>query len=510
MHNKKLCTILVVIVTLVAITIYMYQMNHFTINIKTWTLINVKQDLTREQLDNISVIESFKYTDLQQLLRFWTKMTQKSNTVTSLTADVGPSLKEVNQLASRLDSIQFYKRDELSKNKKLLTSISGYRYNFLSNMFTDSNSEIRSITFTIQEVNRDLATSGGATFHIIVSGATTRSMCNYQDQFNGNYTVCCPVIDAQNNSIQIQLMNVQFHSYKLHRSHNKVIGILNYYTTSNASSTSTNTAFTSAGVFIKHVSLLATFVCDTSYWQRAPSPTKDANWVRKHSPNKKMKSVSKEKLSKCMLEKYNKVLFVGDSHIRYVYMYTKSLLGYMKKSETGRDMVDKDLYKTVKFVFVTYAEGYAKALDIVENELKIGDKILILTSLGAWDTHYKTPTSFVKGVQSGLKKLELIKQKYAIDVIWQTIPPVSQAIEHSVGAYGKVKLSNTFVNSALNMWLSSWLESIGVHVIDLLEIARAIKNEDVCGGHYLCITPQRTMFGVGGLEATRQILETVC
>ena len=197
MHTKKLCTILVVIVTLVAITIYMYQMNHFTINIKTWTLINVKQDLTREQLYNISVIESFKYTDLQQLLRFWTKMTQKSNTVTSLTVDGVPSLKEVNELASRLDSIQFYKRDELSKNKKLLTSTSGYKYNFLSNMFTDSNSEVRSITFTIQELYHDIATSGGATFHIIVSGATTRSMCNYQDKFNGNYTVCCPVIDAQ-------------------------------------------------------------------------------------------------------------------------------------------------------------------------------------------------------------------------------------------------------------------------------------------------------------------------
>ena len=476
-------------------------------------MMNLTEKQPIQQLNSITVIKgctkNLRYTELQQMLRIWTEVTHKPDEPTGQTNTI-PTLKEMDQLASNLDDIQFYNRHKLCKNPKSFTNTTGYRYNFLSNMFTDSNSEIRSITFTIEELYHDIATSGGATFHIIVSGATTRSMCNYQDQFNGNYTVCCPVIDTQNNSIQIQLMNVQFHSYKLHRSHFKIIGILNYYILSNAFPRSTYATSISEAVFVKHVTLSGTFVRDTSFWQRAPNLKKDDNWVRQLNTSKKTKSVTKEKLSKCMLEKYNKVFFVGDSHIRYVYIYTKALLRYMKKGETGKAMMKKDSYKSVNFGFVTYAKNFVKGLNNIKKKIKLGDKILLLASVGAWDTHYDIPTSFVKGIQSGLKKLKFLKEKYDIKVIWQTIPPVPQAIEYSLGGNHKVKVSNTFVNSALNVWLSTWLESIGVNVIDLLEIARAIKDTNVCGGHYLCITPQKTMFGVVGLEAIGQILEEVC
>ena len=52
------------------------------------------------------------------------------------------------------------------------------------------SSDIQVIIFTIKELYNAKATSGGATFHITVGGATTRSICHCQDQFNGDYTVC--------------------------------------------------------------------------------------------------------------------------------------------------------------------------------------------------------------------------------------------------------------------------------------------------------------------------------
>ena len=238
----------------------------------------------------------------------------------------------------------------------------------------------------------------------------------------------------------------------------------------------------STDVYVEYVKLSGKFICDISFWQAAPKPVMGANWIRKFNTGDKWNAVTKPvNLSECMLNKYDKVVFVGDSHIRYVYMYTKLLQGYMRPGEQNKFLVDS--YKNIDFIFVTYAEGYAKALGNVEKKLRSGNKILLLTSLGAWDTQYRTPPTFVKDVQKGLVKLESLMKKYDITMVWQTIPPVSIRISNTVGLYNMVKLSNTFVNSALNRWLGTLLQSIGVHVIDILELARAVKDANICVGH---------------------------
>ena len=453
------------------------------------------------------------HVELHQLLAQWYEATKRYNpelTSTLLnTTDLNiPSLQTMAALATTLDRIRFYDRQYLERNKQHLTDTTKYQYNFIPHVPTiKQNMKYEVISFDIEEHLASISTKGGSTFHIVVEGPDTRGMCKYWDYFNGVYSVCCPVVSDTENVVKVVLMNVDFHSYKLHYSLHRLLSVLNFSTGSTDNNISEFSVITiSSGVQIYNITLLGDFAMNTVYWQLFKTSQQTSSWVRKHSIGDSPKQMAADEITKCFKEKYTNIYFIGDSHIRYVYFYTKILLG-MKVDTPKHTKVDS--FENVHFQFVDYTVQLVTHLRNTFTELKTGDKVLLFISTGNWNMNYHTPTSYIKDVCGVITQLDKYMRKYNLTVIWQDMPPVPRSVEHVMGFNKKVKLSNSFMAAAVNDLIGYHLRHMGIHVVSIFGLARPFTEEDVCRGHYLCIKDSATVRGDVGLEAFQQLFRSV-
>ena len=509
-HVNIVCGCLSLLILFIQLLLLYYMMARMQTKETYRIQLEDSNDATKTNMHNLikhKCVHQQKYinSELQQLLSLWYQTIAEPHTERRMNNSIGappyevPSLRIMQQLALSVDSINVYDRKKLSTNKNVFIDTSLYQYKFIV--------ELNSLSFSIIETLNNTLTKGGSTFHIIVIGHTIRSICEYWDYFNGSYSVCCPAVSATSNIVNVTLMNVDYHSYKLHRSLYKQIGFLSF--TASTSQLIRNTPYISNGNSLGVQ--LYNVVYSKNFYLTPPHGGVTVN-VTPITQSSNGNAVNmKNMISECFRHKYSKVYFVGDSHIRYVFMYSKALLGKMLPGQTGRTLIESDQYENVYYRIVTYSTTLATSLKQVSKEVNQIDYILIVISVGAWDTHYKTPTSFILGISSGLDEIEHIKTKCRVEVIWQDIPPVPKTVGHKVGAYGMVKLSTTFMNAAINGWFNNELVQRGISVVHVFEIARPFKDNDVCGGHYLCVEHGiESIKGDSGLESAHQIFSKAC
>ncbi len=70
---------------------------------------------------------------------------------------------------------------------------------------------------------------------------------------------------------------------------------------------------------------------------------------------------------------------------------------------------------------------------------------------------------------------------------------------------------NPYLARVLNAISYSWLQGAGATVLDVGEMLYSVSEQDVCGGHYLCINPQEELtLGKYGPGVADLIVSAIC
>ncbi len=111
------------------------------------------------------------------------------------------------------------------------------------------------------------------------------------------------------------------------------------------------------------------------------------------------------------VEQYRSVVFIGDSHIRFIFFYVIykfDMLDYRLPRHL------RDMYQRSRFVFVNtnFIEALGKGLpktSIGISESK--EKHVIIFSAGHWDLAYRGLTSFIANFYKVIKSVQIVKKK---------------------------------------------------------------------------------------------------
>ena len=425
------------------------------------------------------------------------------------------------------------------KRNNQTNSLKGYSYNVNGAGVGINKQGLFVAKLLVKELHNTHTTSGGATFKTITTGNYSTSACPYQDYFNGSYLICC-ILREEFNHISIRVKNVNFYSYRMGYSHNKLIGEMTLTSERpliNALGEMTN--HTLSKTQLKNLEANGHTSCysDDHFWWREAA---NGSW-RLVIGNEVSHHVNREEFTTCLDEKFGgNLVMVGDVPLEQAFFYLAAGTGKNVEQEihvrdtkieetmyeignmfyhrsTFVDQVDKHLKWFVNNTpsdiehmhrshrFIEYFYGIIDVNKTEPLNRPPHESSLMLLDGGLRDVGLDDAAVYIANFYKILKNLEKLKANGTYKLYWQNMFPWPGNVELDNGMH-----ANTFVISAVNAWVALQMKILNIPVIDAWKLAYPFEDDwNPCGYSYLC-KQENSWVGHAGIEVVHQFLREAC
>jgi hypothetical protein len=200
---------------------------------------------------------------------------------------------------------------------------------------------------------------------------------------------------------------------------------------------------------------------------------------------------------------YARLLFIGDSHMRFFYdLYVQRNLG-IRKNYTEVKHLD-DTTGSVKYLARHYITK-ARAPEFTKDEISetlwqlppVVDKTVILIGFGSWDLHGNGLRYTLKAVEDALAPAVLSAERLGYTVYLSTPPAYPSGAQRGSWAGQRNNHAHDFIKHKLNTVFED------SKVIDISRLTRALSEtaptvfDWQCGDHILCYRGTRVVGPVG-------------
>ena len=233
-----------------------------------------------------------------------------------------------------------------------------YRY-YVSLTSNFSHAGISGIRILIVELDTHLPTGGGSSF-LITSESESRHLCSYEDYFNGTYFAWCPSPNYGCRHISVRLQYFNFTAYT--GNHSPIDKLLWKRCVCNWEET------------IDDFSANARIVT----WYRSPGN----DWTPKTYDGQPFYPMSTKAFCACV-KKFDRLFFVGSSHMRYKANYVMHTCFDMPQRYLPRDRSLS--IGNVHFVYVSKSSEYAELWAMELERKNLTDRDVVLFQTGAHD-----------------------------------------------------------------------------------------------------------------------------
>ncbi len=185
------------------------------------------------------------------------------------------------------------------------------------------------------------------------------------------------------------------------------------------------------------------------------------------------------------IESVPAISIIGDSHSRHTYYYLLYLLNRLNANMPFKLMEN---WRADKFRF--YWAGYMRDMTTgFQNEINELKRILhnkttpkksvIMMSSAHWDISRKNSVGFLQQLPKLATLVSDVINEGKVRVLWWAAPPFPNRMTDR----------NTYIIQAVNKVAIYWLKAAGAEVIDSVSMMQSVNEFNVCGNHYLCVTP---------------------
>ena len=334
---------------------------------------------------------------------------------------------------------------------------------------------------------KGLCLNGGSIFEVKIKGPQTIRFCHLKDKFNGTYEIRCPMHEKGSKLI-VKVTSINYFGYVS----TSYVPIMTFQM-----KMADGAAIHFSKYFPNHVQILQSLsisTCECIWYVSDPSQAlmtvNGIHWNLLYS-GLPMKNMSRLKL-KDMFKHFNKVIFIGDSNLRYGSYYLLQKLQILDSSlaQTRRAPFSIGQFH---YFWAPMANNVAGVLSFLSrSELLLSNDTLkpnlILVNCGQWERNKLNQyTMGIEYVIEQLQKLINLKDVKS-EVLWIGSTPVPGSIR------------------GLNTWIKKRMSAIPVKSFDVSSIVYPFNEQLVCGRHYLCVVPKsNTVLGNVGI-ALQEVL----
>ncbi len=385
--------------------------------------------------------------------------------------------------------------------------IKGFHYE------VDDNIVGQTKQFVVHETFNGISTNGGTSFVGEIQSENVLELCNVYDHFNGTYSFDCNIREMCA-EIVISMMFPNFTAFMeyynllpLHR----VILDMDFCIISGHKQTgykSGNFKNSEGNTFIlKHLDNFPVYGKEEDLWLKV-----NGSWVWSEKGVIYTEPESKV-LQKC-LQNYTSLLFLGNSHMRELFLYIRSLVGIKLVSNfTFAEPINE---QNMKFRFVYYILNMNSILQNMIRDIHgvYNKNDIIVFSSGAWDTAFKTAASYIIDINIMVKTItQLCKNNRCTNkhIIWLTDPPYPFKRLRPVMTHR----NNFFRQAAAHAYSVERIRSVDIYLIDVLNIVQVRSAETSFPGHdtvhYLLYDKlKRKSTGAVGYIPILKLLNYIC
>ena len=391
----------------------------------------------------------------------------------------------------------------------------------------------------VDECYNGYMTGGGTTFRSFITEVESeytsdivpismavriKLSCSIKDHLNGTYTVCCvipsciPVLVVQ---LTLHVEYIIFAAFDVRcntNSNNRLIltntvNISTYFgSLSNCPKSLLDSEKRNTSTKSKNKCLNLKYNKKYGSWIKL-SPQSEWKWMAEKCV---MDLLPVPRIQHCFKSRYkNNFLIVGDSHLRYTYVYLLELLDSLPPGMQPK--FQHDFYLNNKqFIWAPYVSDVLKTMkDVLSNKTSLLPKFIVLSG-GAWDLRYEGFSFFIQNALkfvSYMKQPEIRRALRNVSIIWMGLvayPDISPP------RLTTLNYRNNGAIAALNAWVEIELEQLGITYVDPLPMTLPMQDHPVCVAHYICSrksennTSVPQTFGLIGIHVAHLMLQELC
>ena len=212
------------------------------------------------------------------------------------------------------------------------------------------------------------------------------------------------------------------------------------------------------------------------------------------------------------LRRYNHIVMIGDSHMRYKFDYLaiqcRGDLPLLPRKH------DSSCFGNFCYIYVTYLCNYTNVWKKHLAPLKLTSADVVVIQTGSWDLAFKelhqVMNENIAQFRVGLKAIRDGLASHRTPLFLFTEPPFTDQRCHQ--CHGKRGNKNNVAITALSASIVSTAAKLGIPVHDEFNLLLPRQSETVCGAHYLCRTASnsRTVIGPAGIASVELFVKCLC
>jgi len=195
------------------------------------------------------------------------------------------------------------------------------------------------------------------------------------------------------------------------------------------------------------------------------------------------------------------LIIIGDSHLRYVYLYMLQSLNLVPRNILGKFHHNHHV-QNVYFFWNRQATNLSQHLQQSVHPLgQNQSKPILIMDVGPRDLQLETIRYVVTTMQPVLR---FIQENPDFDYMWYGQGSFPDKDNNWIFRGSR----NNYSFPALNAWALKHMKKMGIPVFDIWPISLALQNKTVCGAHHLCYN-KRGFSGAAGKYISNMMISYI-
>lgn len=349
--------------------------------------------------------------------------------------------------------------------------------------------------------------NGGTTFRLKIFAGVQRDICNYQDHFNGTYSIRCPY-RCSSTHIEVIKHGMNFQSYFSHR------GILEKYKIQKI--LSYNLSPSCKSTFVPSECPVCTSITRNTYggWLQLPGNNSTGNHSFSLYNNKSLiayhynyhciqPQVRSSALRKC-IQSFDKIYFIGDSTMRFIFYYMllkANMLPKLPMRYKGEIAVSNIIYNWT--TIIETLQSNIQLLPHYQRSVPRDKPVLLVFNTMHHDVSRLRISNLLSQWEEVLRDIVAIRERNPqTRLLWLNTEPLRELPTDGT------TVQNNFVISAVNQIFEKIAHKYKVDTFDRFTMGVTLEADCPDHIHLLQVNPetQQAYGSVGTVIGDHQIL----